>query len=267
MESASLDHSRNGFGEFLRSRRRRLDPSDVGIAQARRRRTPGLRREEVAELAGIGIDWYIRLEQGRMVTPSPQTVDSLARALRLNNAEHAHLRALAKNPSRRAFVREAVPEALLRIVGGLGQPAYLQGQRWDLLAWNAHAARLFVDFGSLTGDDLNILVFMFTNPDARRLFGKTWAEEARHVLAQFRLSHDLWAGDPAFVELVERVKAASAEFATWWALHDVRSVASGRKHLHLKDGTSGAYEYATFQPNGEPGLKLTIYTSVQGETG
>src|SRR5262244_1422821 len=102
------------LGDFLRSRREKLSPKSVGLSPGRRRRTPGLRREEVAELAGIGVDWYIRLEQGRSVSPSATTVDALARALRLSKVEHGHLRALTRHADRRAFVRETVPDALRR---------------------------------------------------------------------------------------------------------------------------------------------------------
>src|SRR6202048_5458175 len=98
----------------------------------RRRRTAGLRREEVAELAGIGVDWYIRLEQGRTVSPSVTTIDALARALRLTKAEHAHLRALARDADRRAFLRERVPEPLRRLVGNLHAPAYITGRGWGV---------------------------------------------------------------------------------------------------------------------------------------
>src|ERR1700704_6913172 len=106
------DHSRNELGDFLRSRRERLNPKAAGLPAGRRRRTAGLRREEVAELAGIGVDWYIRLEQGRTVSPSVTTIDALARALRLGKAEHAHLRALASDADRRAFSRANVPDVI-----------------------------------------------------------------------------------------------------------------------------------------------------------
>src|SRR5215217_1441345 len=101
-----MDANRSELGDFLRSRRERLSPKTVGLSNGRRRRTPGLRREEVAELAGIGVDWYVRLEQGRTVNPSVTTVDALARALRLSKTEHAHLKALARDGDRRAFTRE-----------------------------------------------------------------------------------------------------------------------------------------------------------------
>src|SRR5260370_17308237 len=124
-------------GDFLRSRRQKLPPKLVGIAPGRRRRTPGLRREEVAELAGIGVDWYVRLEQGRSVSPSMTTINALARALRLTRAEHGHLRALANEADRRPFVPEQVPQAIRRTVESLNQPAYVTGRRWDILCWNA----------------------------------------------------------------------------------------------------------------------------------
>ncbi|HYS66854.1 MAG TPA: helix-turn-helix domain-containing protein, partial [Paraburkholderia sp.] len=132
--------SRSEFGDFLRSRREKLSPDAVGLNGGRRRRTAGLRREEVAELAGIGVDWYVRLEQGRTVSPSDATLDALAHALRLGKVEAAHLRALARNGDRRAFVRESVPAAIERMVASLGLPAYVTGQRWDVLTWNAAAA-------------------------------------------------------------------------------------------------------------------------------
>lgn len=158
----------------------------------------------MAELAGIGVDWYIRLEQGRSVCPSVTTIDALARALRLNKVEHAHLRALTRNPDRRAFRREIVTESIRRV-------------------------------------------------------GVTWADEARRMVAQFRMTHDLWAGDPAFMELLERLRRGCPEFAIWWEAHDIRNVGAGRKVL--THPTKGAlhFEYATFQANDDPALKLAIY--------
>ncbi len=188
------DPGRSEFGDFLRSRREKLTPKAVGLPNGRRRRTPGLRREEVAELAGIGVDWYIRLEQGRTVSPSVTTIDALARALRLGKMEHAHLRALARNADRRAFSRESVPDAIRRLVESLSQPAYVTGRRWDVLAWNTAAADVFTDFGRLAEADRNILAYVLTDPAAKRLFGATWADEAHRMVAQFRTNHDLWAG-------------------------------------------------------------------------
>jgi transcriptional regulator with XRE-family HTH domain len=187
----------NPLGDFLRSRRERLSPDALGLAPLRRRRTPGLRREEVAERAGIGVDWYIRLEQGRAEGPSATTIDALARALCLAPTEHAHLRALARLPARRPFMRETVPATIHRIVASLRQPAYVTGARWDVLAWNRAAAREITDFARVKEENRNILLFVLTDPAARPLFGAEWAVIARRMVTQFRAAHDLWAGDPA----------------------------------------------------------------------
>ncbi len=250
------------LGDFLRSRRARLGPAEVGLSNGRRRRTPGLRREEVAELAGIGVDWYVRLEQGRAVSPSVTTVDALARALRLKPHEHAHLRALTRAPDRRAFRRETVPDEIRRLVEGLAQPAYVTGRRWDILTWNRAAAKIFMDFGRVSEEDRNILIYMLTAPGARRLFGNGWADEARRMLAQFRPTYDLFADDPAFIALVGRLRRDCPEFSRWWETHDVRSIGAGRKLLHHAKAGLLRFEYATFQANDDPALKLAIYTPV-----
>ncbi len=253
---------RSEFGDFLRSRREKLTPKLAGLPDGRRRRTPGLRREEVAELAGIGGDWYIRLEQGRNVSPSVTTIDALARALRLGRVEHAHLRALAHNADHRVFSIEIVPGPLRRLVEGLDQPAYVTGRRWDVLVWNAAAADIFTDFGRVADADRNILIYMLTNPDARRLFGAAWADEARRIVAQFRTTHDLWAGDPAFIDLLERLRQGCSEFAAWWEAHEIRGVAAGQKLLSHPTKGLLRFEYTTFQANDDPALKLAIYTLV-----
>jgi transcriptional regulator with XRE-family HTH domain len=251
----------NQLGDFLRSRRSRLDPKAVGLPAGRRRRTPGLRREEVAELAGIGVDWYIRLEQGRSVTPSLTTVDALARALRLSKIEHAHLRALTRIADRRAFVREKVPDTIRRLVEGLGQPAYITGRRWDVLVWNKAAEEIFA-FGRVPEEDRNILISVLTNPVTRRRFGATWADQARRILAQFRATHDLWADDPAFHALLGRLEAGCPEFAGWWKAHDIKGAAAGLKVIkHPKKGAL-RFEHASFQANDDPALRLIIYTPV-----
>lgn len=249
------------LGSFLRARRERLRPEAVGLPPGRRRRTAGLRREEVAELAGISTDWYIRLEQGRTVSPSRTTVDALARALRLDETEHAHLRALTRNADRPRFESETVPATVQRMVESLQQPAYVTGRRWDVLHWNAAADAVFA-FSRVAPEDRNILLSMLTNAATRHLFGESWAAEARRMVAEFRATHDLWAGDPAFAALLARLRSESAEFEDWWKAHDVRSVAAGRKELsHPKKGRL-RFEYASFQANDDPGLKLVVYTPV-----
>jgi len=262
-----LDENQSGpkqreLGDFLRARRSRLSPESAGLPHRRQRRTPGLRREEVAELAGIGVDWYIRLEQGRPVTPSAATIDALARALRLSALEHDHLRALAGGGRHRPFQPEIAPPSLLRLLESLAQPAYVVGRRRDLLAWNAAADAIF-GFDDLAADERNILIAVLTHPRSRALFGDGWANEAQRMVAQFRATHDLWAGDPAFTALLRRLREGCPEFDGWWERHDVGRSASGRKTLHHPTKGVIAFDHTSFQANDDPGLKLVIYTPVR----
>ena len=255
------DPRRVEFGDFLRSRREKLTPKAVGLPLGRRRRTAGLRREEVAQLAGIGVDWYIRLEQGRTVSPSVATVDALARALRLTKTEHAHLKALARDGARGAFSIEIVPPPILRLLESLAQPAYIVGRRWDVLARNDAAESIFA-FGRLPPQDRNTLLSMMTNKQTRKLFGASWEQEAKRMVAMFRATHDVWAGDPAFAELLARLRQGSAEFAKWWEAHEIRSTASGRKTIAHPTRGVLQFEHTSFQANDDPALKLIIYTPV-----
>jgi transcriptional regulator with XRE-family HTH domain len=248
------------LADFLRSRRLRLEPPRV--ATPGRRRTRGLRREEVAERAGISTDWYVRLEQGRAVKPSQQTLEALARALQLDAQDNAHLRRLVGHGSGLTWQPEVVPAALRRIVDVLPHPAYVTGRRWDLLTWNAAAADVFCDFGAMPKAERNLLHFVFADARARSLFGPGWTEGARGMLAQFRATYDLWAGSQAFAELVDRLHRASPLFGKWWQEHDIRSPKSGRKTLHHPTRGVLHFDHASFQANDEPALKLVLYTPV-----
>jgi transcriptional regulator with XRE-family HTH domain len=246
------------LGDFLRSRRERLSPEALGLSSIRRRRTPGLRREEVADAAGISVEWYVKLEQGHAVAPPGRTVDALAGALRLDNTDRNHLHRLAGTDVKSPFVREQVPAALKRLVDRLPYPAYLTGRRFDVLAWNAATNDLIADFSAKPVEDRNILLFVLTDPAAKALFGNGWAAEAKRVVALFRSSFDLFANEPAFTELVTRVRANCRPFSGWWADHDIRAPSSGIKMLHTPEGTR-RLEYSTFQANDDPALKLAIY--------
>jgi len=256
-----IEKSRSELGDFLRSRREKLRPRDVGLADRRRRRTVGLRREEVAELAGIGVDWYVRLEQGRSVNPSISTINALARALKLNKVEHLHLKALTRSGERRAFQQETVPDSLQRMIDAMKQPAYVTGRRWDILAWNKAANDVFA-FDQLPSGERNILISMLTRPSAGRLFGAGWADEAKRVVAQFRATHDLLADEPSFRDLLQRLRRGCPEFSVWWKTHDIRGTAAGIKRLHHPKKGSLSFEHASFQSNDDPSLKVVIYTRV-----
>lgn len=252
----------DALASFLRARRRQAATDDVAAVGGRRRRTPGLRREEVALRAGISVEWYTRLEQGRSSTPSPTTVDALAEALHLNDVEHAHLHALASRRSGCAVLQEKVPVNLLRLMATTAGPAYVTGRRWDLLAWNVAATALFVDLEALAPAERNILLYMITDPRARVLFGPAWAAEARRMVAIFRTAHDVCSDEPAFVELVERLRSGCDQFEGWWQQHRVAGAVSGTKTLYHPTRGPLRYDYLTLHPDENPGLRFSVYIPV-----
>ena len=252
-----MDERNVALGTFLRSRRERLKPENDANRRARRR-TPGLRREEVAEAAGISPEWYIKLEQGRAATPSVATVNALARALQLDAAEHLHLRHLARGEREEPFRREAIPGALKRLVERLEQPAYVTNQRWDALAWNTSLADVFIDLDAVAVEDQNILLLMCTDPRLKTVFGDEWVEEARRIVATFRAAYDRHVGEPAFEILVKRLLATCQEFEEWWRDHEVRSQSFRVKTLRTQAGKR-RYTVMTFQASDVSSLRLTIF--------
>lgn len=257
-----LDARRKAFGDFLRSRRERLTPAAVGLPNGFRRRTPGLRRDEVALLAGVGTTWYTWLEQGRDVRPSVEVLGALAGALRLDATERQHMFALADRPSPapRDQGPEIVPEALVRMLVSMhDQPAYVVGRRWDILAWNAAAAEAFGDFGRLKGDARNLIHLMFADRDHRGLLAD-WADLAPLSLAMFRADSALYAGDPDFERLIAHLQAVSPEFRAWWPRQDVLSQPSTVKRVHHPSAGLLTFEYMRLAVTDRPGMRLVVCT-------
>jgi transcriptional regulator with XRE-family HTH domain len=222
-----MTDSRGELGAFLRARRARLQPGDVGLPAdpvPGRRRTPGLRREEVAELSGVGITWYTWLEQGRDIPASAQVVDALARALRLSADEHRHLRDLAGLTSAApsdAATAEARPR-LQRLVDAVAPAiASVYDVHFDYLAWNTAYRRIRHDPATLPADRRNLLWMMFTDAENRARM-TTWDRAARVLLSQFRAAAGRRPGDPRFGELVTALTEASPQFRDWWADYPVR---------------------------------------------
>jgi transcriptional regulator with XRE-family HTH domain len=256
------DSRRRELGAFLRSRRERLTPSSIGIAVGSRRRTPGLRREEVAMTAGVGTTWYTWLEQGRDVRPSAEVLTALSQALRLDSAEKRHLFILAGRPL--PDLREKGPEAvdgpLLHMLHSLSmQPAYVVGRRWDVLAWNPAAEAVFGDYGVLKGDARNIIHMVFTDTRHRRLL-VDWEGLARVVLAQFRAESAKYTGDPDFERLIGLLTQSSPEFRAWWPERDVLRRLSGVKHIRHPSAGSMAFEHMSLSIDDDSDMKLIVYT-------
>ncbi|MCL2900327.1 helix-turn-helix transcriptional regulator [Brenneria tiliae] len=258
---------RRELANFLRSRRERLTPDDVGLPQGMRRRTPGLRREEVALLAGVGSTWYTWLEQGRDVRPSAEVLSAIARALLLDPDEQQHLYRLSDRPPHRmqATARETVPSALLRALESMaGQPAYVLGRRWDILAWNRAAAAVFGDYGLLEGDARNIMHMVFANPEHRRKV-VDWEIMAPIALANFRADSVRFAGDPDFERLIVFLRAASPEFEALWSRHEVSNAVAGFKRIDQPEVGLMVFEYTRLAVLDNSDLKLVIYTPMQEE--
>jgi transcriptional regulator with XRE-family HTH domain len=254
---------RQELGDFLRTRRARVAPSDVGLVATPRGRAPGLRREEVAQLAGISASWYPWLEQKRPIRVSPRTLDNLARVLQLNPAERIQLFQLAlRQPViETSRERENVSPATQRLLDQLDtMPAFIRGRRWDILAWNRAARAFFFDFEKLPSDERNLIWLFFTEPELRLLMAVEWQTRARNALAIFRLDYGRHAGDSDFLLLVERLNVVSPEFARWWPRLDVLPQIEGRKQYNHPAAGLIVAEHHTFSMTDNPELRITVFS-------
>ena len=219
---------------FLRQRRARVRPADVGLEAGQRRRTPGLRRQEVAQLAGMSVDYYIRLEQGRGPRPSRQMIAAICRALRLSQDEAAYLHHLAGEvPGPPPGPVRDVRPGLLHLLDRLDDtPAMICDAKYDVLAWNAMAAALIADFSALPPGERNIIWRFFTDPDVRGRHDADGARRfARESVADLRAAAARYPRDAGVRQLVDRLLAASAGFRDLWAERDVEARRSARKRL------------------------------------
>ncbi len=253
---------RQALADFLRKRRAHLSPADVGLPPGLRRRTPGLRREEVAQLANISTSWYVWLEQGRDVHPSLQVLESLAQALRLTLNERRHLFLLAGQalPPHARPVEESVSPALQQLLDDLDPtPAYVMGRRLDYLAWNKAADGVFAISGTSSPNARNLIWRLFTNRTIRKHV-PDWEQKVRGALAEFRTASARYSGDVWFEELIEELKQVSPEFCRWWPQHDASSSLDGRKIMEHPVAGHLEFEHVTLQVPGDPDIKITIYT-------
>ncbi|WAL66735.1 helix-turn-helix transcriptional regulator [Amycolatopsis cynarae] len=248
------------LGEFLRSRRARLDPAQAGFPAGNRRRVSGLRRDEVAQLAGISVEYYIRLEQGRAGQPSHQVLTALARALGLDEVEERHLHDLAgppakprprANPARRELVD------LLRRMTGI--PALVTNHRLDVLAWNRLAAHLFFDFERTPAKRRNLGRFAFLDPASREIFAD-WPEVARATVGQLRLAAGRNPGDQALATLLGELTMNSPDFEDLWSRRDVRERTHGRKRFRHPVAGELTLRFENFVLPDASGQRLTTFT-------
>lgn len=265
-KSPAWSYSRHAeLGRFLRTRRERLAPEVVGLAAGPRRRIKGLRREEVAVLAHLSPTWYTYLEQGRDVNPSPDVLDSLAGALRLDGTEHAYLRALgsAGVPDRSygqtpATDATTVVRQLVRDSSAMGYPVYAADARGDLVACNAHMERWYGDFSGRGPRDRNIVWWLFTAPEAReRIAG--WDRDARDIVARVRFFIANYPADVAVQALIADLRRTSAEFEGWWNDHDVADQeATERSFRHPQLGVR-TLRLAVVRPSVDPSVSVVFH--------
>ena len=258
---------REVLAEFLRTRRERLAPEQLGLPLRGRRRTPGLRREEVAQEAGMSTTWYTWLEQGRAIQISSSVAESLARVLQLDSDERTYLLQLTgqaqASPSE---TQEIVSPALQRVLDQLtATPAYIRGQRWDILAWNRAACVVMDRLCGIPAIERNILYHFFCHPAARELYDD-WEFIARCMLAQFRANAGMRVGDRWFKELIDLLKQGSPEFRQWWPRHEILGMPEGRKVVNHPRVGRLVLEHTTFRVSNAPHLQLVLQLAVEEET-
>src|SRR6185437_10518755 len=248
------------LGAYLKDRRTKLDPAAFGFS-TERRRTPGLRREEVAQRANISPTWYTWLEQGRGGAPSADVLDRIARALMLTEVEREHLflLGLGRPPEVRYQRNEGVTPRLQRVLDALEpSPALIRTAIWDVVAWNQAATVMLTDYGSLPPEQRNVLRFIFLDPRVRAA-QYDWESVARFVVGAFRVDAAR-AGAAAAVEpLVDELCRLSPEFKAMWRDNDVRSHGEGVKHIRHPVLGPLAFEYSAFAVDGRPDLSMVVY--------
>jgi transcriptional regulator with XRE-family HTH domain len=252
---------REQLSDFLRTRRARLKPADVGLVVGGTRRTPGLRREEVALLAGVGISWYTWLEQGRDINVSSSVLDAIGTALQLSQSERAHLYSLSglNPPPAGEHATEATPELLHLLEAWSPRPAMLQDRYWNLLAVNEATQRVF-GYGAT---DRNCLVTFFTNGRYRGMY-QHWAAAAPGVVSAFRADAARYPDDARFAEIVDDLGAVSPEFVELWERHDVGHHSQAIKAvLHPQTGEV-VFDKTTLAVTDHPGWHLVLYNPRPG---
>lgn len=250
----------SSLGAYLRNRRTKLDPASFGVSGGRRR-TSGLRREEVAQRANISATWYTWLEQGRGGSPSADVLDRIARALTLTEVEREHLflLGLGRPPEVRYRGSDPVTPRLQRLLDALTySPAIVKTATWDIVAWNRAAAAVLTDYGSLPPNQRNVLRLIFCDPRIRAAQSE-WEAVARFVVGAFRIDAARAGADAEVAPLVDELCRSSPEFASMWRDNDVQTHGDGVKHLrHPQLGPIGL-EYSAFAVDARPDLSLIVY--------
>jgi transcriptional regulator with XRE-family HTH domain len=266
-EESEQEARRRELGAFLRSRRERIGPEQVGLPEAGRRRTPGLRREEIAQVAGVGVTWYTWLEQGRDINVSLQVLEALARGLLLDPVERGHLLRLAGHPiDTIAEPCDVVPEPVHRMLAHLDPaPACLVNRRFDVLAYNASYALAFPGIAGQPVENRNTLWLLFADA-AWRTSVVDWDEVAPRLVAQFRNEFAENPNDPAWTHLLHRLQSVSPEFRALWERHDVARPSRGSKRVLHPEAGLLRFDYVNMWLCQRLGHRMQTYLPADEET-
>ncbi len=261
----TMKRTREELATFLRARRERLLPSDVGLPSSGRRRTPGLRREEVAALAGVGLTWYTWLEQGRDIGVSATFLDNLAKVFKLDASERRHLFLLAheRPPTEPGKTWCEVPALIRRLINDMAQhPAYVLNLRWDVLIYNSAADHLF-HFGQHPPVRRNLLWMLFTEPALRTLF-INWDIQAPRILSSFRRDYARANQETDIRALVDELQKVSPDFNTWWKQHDVHAPCDGTRDFRVDDEVV-TFEHTSLTIDENRHLRLVVYAQSESK--
>ncbi|HEV2637395.1 MAG TPA: helix-turn-helix transcriptional regulator [Actinocrinis sp.] len=258
---------RTELSTFLRTRRERLDPTELGLPPGTRRRTPGLRREEVAQLAGVGVTWYTWLEQGRRINASTQVLDAIAKTLRLDQTEHEHLYRLADVPGLmvRSEPESSFEPGARRILDEIKSPAFIGNERYDVLAWNSAYRDLFPFRFTGSTRLRNTLWCVFTMPSCCGPVINA-DQELPMMVATFRASYSRHVGEPAWEELIAELSAASAKFREMWADHNVAGHVTLTKRFRHHAVGELTFTSVSMQLQATPGNRIVVYLPADVET-
>ncbi|WP_051370589.1 helix-turn-helix transcriptional regulator [Streptomyces sp. 142MFCol3.1] len=268
VKGSSGSYDNKELSDYLRSRRARVTPESVGVTPGRSRRVPGLRREEVALLAGLSVDYYIRLERGRVANASEAVLEAVARALRLDDVERAHLFNLARpqsvaRASQSAFPRRVRPGAYALLEVLQDTPAMILDGRMDILALNRMARAVFIDFEAVPARERNLARFIFLDPVARELF-IDWEMAARMIVTALHLYAGRHPEDSELAELTDQLSTADEDFIRWWAAHDVEEFSHGTRHYRHPLLGEVALNYENLIFPGDPDQWLSVSTAPFG---
>jgi transcriptional regulator with XRE-family HTH domain len=256
-----MDTRRKELAEFLQALRQRGTPEEFGFPAGARRRTQGLRREEVAQLAGISATWYTWIEQGREVNVSSEALERLATALKLSKSERTYLFDMADRRDPQAHILEAdtAPDTLVNMLASIQIPAYIMGRTWDILAWNQPASDLFTGWLDNASNDSrpNLLRFVFQHPSAKQ-FVVDWEMRARRLVAEFRADCRSRLEEPELKRLVSELAQANPDFDRFWKQHDVLERQGGQREFNHPQLGLISYQQVTLRPVEQEQLKLVL---------